>query len=330
MQPDVAASGLLYPFACSHNFNSRGEKVGNYSLSLNAVDGIVKRFWERWIAALNSYELVKFTLNLSLVDYINLTWTDVILIRSVMYLQYQQTSTSPFLARSGDDFGTLTVQALRISGNIPAPILCTAAVGNVAVTYVSGATASVNFVETVPGATRWQYTIDGGTAITVTSHPFIIAAVPGNHTIIVTPLCGNNPNAAGAGTVQYQIPVKKVTITLSAYLTQGQEHNKMVLTAVASEAPADILGSWDFEFGQCTRTTSSGVTLCKGFVPYFGNSCNMQFVVGDVSVTKQSTEDTPAADAGHITLIRIWAVNSPNVQLEFVKAPGEAWDLSYN
>ncbi|SKD10109.1 hypothetical protein SAMN05660461_6009 [Chitinophaga ginsengisegetis] len=331
MQPDVAASDKLYPFASSHNYNSRGQKVGNYSLSPNASDGVISRFWERWLKTLGSFEVVTFVLNLSMVEYMSLSWTDIILIRSVIYLPTQLNTGSPFLTYSGDDAGAVTVKALRVTTEKPAVWQCVAAVENVTVNYASGGIANVNFVESTPGANSWQYSIDGAAPITIYSHPFIIAAPPGNHTIVITPLCGIYPNASGAASASYLIPVKKVTITLSATLTDGNApHNKMVLTAVADQAPADFMEAWSFEFGQCTVNTSIGEETCRGFIPYPGGSTNMTFPPGTTSVTQQSSDDTPGSSFGYITTIRIWGVSSPVAQLEFVKAPGQTWALSYN
>lgn len=332
MQPDVSGSDKLYPFASSHNFNSRGQKVGNYSLSLNAVDGIISTFWSSWLKTLGSFEVVTFVLNLSLIEYINLNWSDLILVRSALYLQSQQTPGSPFLVRSRDDIAQLTVKALRVTSDKPASLQCTAAVENVAVNYTSGGLANVNFVETVPGASSWQYSVDGAAPITVYSHPFIIGATPGNHTIVITPLCGIYPNAAGAASAEYVIPVNKVTITLSAVLTQNNDpHNRLVLTAVADRAPADFLEAWSFAFGYCTVNTTTGSETCQGFVPYPGGiGGSMSFPIGVTNVTQQGGDDVPGANFGYITTIRIWGVVSPGVQLEFVKAPGQTWTLSYN
>lgn len=326
MQPDDSAiPGFYYPFASSHNFNSMGQKVSNYSLCFNAEDGIVNRFWKNWLDTLSAFEVVNLSCNLTFAEYLNLSWTDLLLIRNVLYLNIQHSPTVPFT-------GTLPVKAIRIVNAKSVALPCTAAITLITVSYTDGDYAMVDFVEQPAGSNAWQYTIDDEYTDTVYSHPFRIRVSPGAHNITITPMCGEIPNEAGAAALKFIIPEPVVRITLSADLTTGRDpHNKMVLTARFSVPPNVPAEAWRFNFGQCVvNTTIPGSHICRGFDGAEGSYGTLYSRPLVAWVSAESGSDTPGANFGYITKVVIWGIYSPKYKLQFEKAPGQNWELVVN
>ena len=61
-----------YPFASSHNYDFERNKVGNYSLSLNHEDGLLKNWLKEWLDFLNTKTEFRFKVDWDLVDIFNL------------------------------------------------------------------------------------------------------------------------------------------------------------------------------------------------------------------------------------------------------------------
>lgn len=326
MQPDYSGNpGFYYPFASSHNYNSIGQQVSSYSLCFNVENDMVGRFWKHWLDILGSMEVVSLSYKLSFSEYLNLNWTDLLLVKNVLYLNIQHTPTIPFT-------GTLALKALRIGSNRATANPCVAAVVSITVSYTDGDFAMVDFTENPTGSSAWEYTLDDGFSVTVTTHPFRLPVSPGAHKITITPMCGEVPNSAGAFTQSFVIPNPIVRITLKAELTTGQQpFNKMVLIAKASMAPNVPAEAWRFNFGQCVVNTSiPGSHYCNGYNAGNGIPGIIQFRPLVAAVSAQSGNSTPGANFGYITKVIIWGIYSPKYKLQIEKAPGENWELEVN
>lgn len=317
------ASGNLYPFASSHHYNQAAIKIGSYSLTLTAPEGLVEKFWQNWLQLLSSMEMVDMVLFLNLKQYTDLAWTDFILIRNTPYLLTQLTPQSPYNDR-------LPAKALRVNLTkvMPPPLICTAAIGDLSATVTDDNKVIVDWEDSSPGATSWRYSFDGGTILTVYEHPIVLIGMsPGPHSITVVPVCANGaPNPNGGQTTPFTIPVPALKIQLSAVLTTGmQPNNKLRLTATAS---TPVSGFLSFNFGQCTFNTGSNQQACRAYPGAIAADqyTTVSFITGDTTHTVDSVYFTPGADFGFITKIVVFGlVGITAAQIE--KAPGQTWAL---
>jgi hypothetical protein len=321
LQPD--GTGQLYPFSSSHHYNMAAIKLASYSLTLTPPEGLVEKFWATWLKIVGSMESVDMILYINLKQYMELSWTDFILIRNVPFLLTQMTPRSPYN-------GQLPVKALRISltKTEPPALICTAAITNLSATPTEDQKVIIDWEDSSPGATSWRYSIDGGTILTVVQHPIVILGLqPGNHSVTVTPVCDNGaPNPAGGGTKEFNIAIPPMKLQLSAILTTGmQPHNKLQLTATCS-TPAQQF--FNFRFGQCVFNNTSNLQYCSAFpgAPNPDDYAMVIFNPGDTAHTVYSIRDTPGANFGFIVKIVVYGLSgiSP-AQIE--KAPGQTWVL---
>ncbi len=313
----------IYPFASSHHYNMAGEKVANYSLTLTPPEGLVQKFWSNWLSILGSLESVDLVLYLNIKQYIDLTWTDFILIRNVPFLITQMTPQSPFNGR-------LPCKALRINltkNSTPQPT-CGATVINLEVVDNGNGSATIDWQEGVPGAVAWRYAINGGTSLTVSVHPIVIFGLPeGQHSVVVVPVCGNGAsNPAGSASATFNLVLPQPTITLTAVLTTGAEpFNKLQLTAKTFSPWTGLI---QFNFGQCVYNSTSNQQACRAFPGALrpDEYATLDFLPGSTSVTKNSNIDTPGDNFGFIVKIVVFGLVGISAN-KIVKAPGQSWIL---
>jgi hypothetical protein len=268
-------------------------------------------------------ESVDMILYINLKQYMDLSWTDFILIRNVPFLLTQMTPRSPYN-------GQLPVKALRISLNkqTPPPLICTATIDNLTATPTDNNSVIIDWEDSSPGATSWRYSIDGGTILTIFEHPIIVPGLqPGDHSVTVVPVCGNGAeNPSGGSTEEFSIVLPPLKLQLSAVLTTGrQPDNKLVLTVTANTAASQF---FSFNFGQCVFNTGSNQQACRAYPGAIAADqyTTVMFNVGDTTHTIESVYFTPGADFGYIVKIVLFGlVGITPGQIE--KAPGQTWVL---
>ncbi|MGN6477250.1 MAG: hypothetical protein ACTHKV_08490 [Flavipsychrobacter sp.] len=95
-------AGQPFPFASSHIYDSRGQQVGDWSLSFlgkksDGTDvGIYALYFKKFLDTLTSTEELEVVLNLSLIDYLQLGFTDIISINNVRMYALKLKSSLPY------------------------------------------------------------------------------------------------------------------------------------------------------------------------------------------------------------------------------------------
>lgn len=91
----TAGSYTDMPFSFSHNYDTNGDKRVAVSLSWHAIDGLLNKFWKKWLHMLkNSFE-IQAKAHFDITDLASLQESDIIRIAQNNYLLKKQTLTLP-------------------------------------------------------------------------------------------------------------------------------------------------------------------------------------------------------------------------------------------
>lgn len=91
------SEGLNIPYSANHNFDNKGNKIGEWSLAYKHADfGLVDTFWAFWIKVLQSNERVEMTLQPKLNRYLLMQWSDILLVKNTPYMIQEQSVEGPY------------------------------------------------------------------------------------------------------------------------------------------------------------------------------------------------------------------------------------------
>lgn len=106
-------SGKPIPFGSPHIYDANGNQVGTWSMAFKARKtdgtevGLYDLNWKKFLDTLNAYEELETTLNLPIVEFLKLRFSDIISINNVRMYVTKIKSTLPYI-------GSVNIEASRI------------------------------------------------------------------------------------------------------------------------------------------------------------------------------------------------------------------------
>ena len=145
---------------------------------------------------------------------------------------------------------------------LPQPPVCNAAIqeGSITITGFDYNTkkATVDFVESIPGATFWSYIITKGTVPAesegfngvTTVHPFEVTGLePGTWSVFLVPYCDENRPGPSYASGTFELPAPPCSIIIYAKLTRspaGRNHVRLYIDIQGTNRPAFASFNWGY------------------------------------------------------------------------------------